>query len=699
MSKDRLAFLDNVLGSRKRLYRQSKWLASDFEDDVWIFKMTANNVASFQIDFNKILLNGTILTDEKNRRLLNTFKYWINASIHHDNTKGRGGSWADATARGVLRKVFYLIDYFLLNDHYLKTTNCGLQAISADNLRLLADSIASNKLSEEHIYGWTERLSKYLIDKTEAEHEALEVCTSDGQQIDLKIITDDQLTQNTLKIPLDRIPQVRSWVWRNGYYNKDRKGEYQFSINTKPIVEFIYGPFTLVGASSTKSIHPILSLGGVGRHVREFPMVPVRTHSESGISYATVKQYKSAMKALLLLKDEAFADEGLLLPNTEAIDAFINYWPDNVYSNRFATLPSKVVFTAIKDAIEFHHQYADSLINSLRKLLPALVEKRASIDGNKQASFTHVISTEEFLGLLDPAIRKLGIKGWTSNKEDERFEALRSNKGLGELIRVYHGGVQIVVAVLMARRQTELASLKVEECLDETRRWLVFGLAKSTRNLEGRRVRIARPIDGLAVEMIEKLIEIQRVYLDAGLINKFGLLYDTVSLLDPAEFVSSTRYKQVLTQSVDMFCDYFETPVRYDGMRYYIRTHQLRRFFAISFFWGSGFGGMDTLRWFMGHTDPEHLYRYITENTPGEVLRHAKAQFLSETIEEHGELKDLISHKYGTGDFTLLNTEELEEYIDDLISEGKVEVEPEFIDDGRGNSYRLMVIIRDVSND
>ena len=263
---------------------------------------------------------------------------------------------------------------------------------------------------------------------------------------------------------------------------------------------------------------------------------------------------------------------------------------------------------------------------------------------------------------------------------------------------MYHGGVQIVVAALMARRQTELASLKAEECLDETRRWLVFGLAKSTRNLEGRRVRIARPIDEMAVEMIEKLIEIQRAYLDAGLISKFGLLYDTVCLLDPANFVSSANYKQSLVHSVDIFCDYFETPVRDDGKRYYIRTHQLRRFFAMSFFWGSGFGGMDTLRWFLGHADPEHLYRYITENTPGEVLRHAKAQFLSETLEEHEGLRELISSRYGTDDFTLLSTDELEEYIDDLISNGEVEVEPEFIEDGSGRSYRLMVITRGTTN-
>lgn len=104
---------------------------------------------------------------------------------------------------------------------------------------------------------------------------------------------------------------------------------------------------------------------------------------------------------------------------------------------------------------------------------------------------------------------------------------------------------------------------------------------------------------------------------------------------------------------------------------------------------------MDTLRWFMGHTDLQHLYHYITENTPGEVLRHAKSQFLAETLNEHTELRELISDRYGTVDFTVLSTGDLEEYIDELILSGEVDLEPEFIDDDNGQSYRILVITRD----
>jgi hypothetical protein len=401
-----------------------------------------------------------------------------------------------------------------------------------------------------------------------------------------------------------------------------------------------------------------------------------------------------ALKALTLLKDEALCDEDLLFPPVEIINAHLEYSPDNVASNRFATLPSQVVLDSVKNAIEFHLQYVEGLVFSLKNLLLKIQEKLAVANEGARTSVAKLISPKEFSALLHPQMQEIGVEKWTISKEKNYFDALRSNKGLGEFIRIYYGSVQIVVSALMARRQAEIVSLKTDSCLDESKRYLVFGKAKSTRLLEGRRVQVARPIDEIAVEMIEKLIEIHEMYLEMGFTKKTGHLFDVISLHNPTKMLSVLNYHHGYAQNLDLFCDYFETPLR-DGKRFYIRTHQLRRFFALSFFWGSGFGGMDTLRWFMGHTDLQHLYHYITENTPGEVLRNAKSQFLAETLNEHTELRELISDRYGTVDFTVLSTGELEEYIDELILSEEVDLEPEFIDDDSGQSYRLLVITRE----
>lgn len=692
MSSDNLAFLENVLGSRKILYRESKWLCSDFEDDVWYFKVTSANVGDFKIDFGIRLSNGTSLTDETNRKLLDTFKYWIIASVHADNTRGRGLAYADATAKNIIVKVLYLIDYFLLNAESFGLIYCGLQAISEDNFKQFTKLQSANKLAAEHIYRWTNTLSELLISKATNLDINFPMQLERSTGIDFSTITDDQINNNKLSIPLELIPRARCWLWENGFYRKN-SGNYEYVIVTTKLSKLLYQSTTLRGASSSKPKHHILSLGDLTIGYREYPRVPVSNDDEELISFSAVNDYRTAARGLLLLRDASLSDDGLLIPPIEVVNSFLNDLPNNISSNRFVSLPSNVVLQSVKNAIEFHFKHADALIYSLGNLMQFLKASRSNLNEWERTSVSKVISTDEFLGLLHPDIRKIGVERWSVSKLENRFEALRRNVGLAELIRVYFGSVQIVLGTLMARRQVELLNLKTEWCLDDSKKYLIFEKAKSTRLLEGRREEVARPIDDIAVEMIEKIIQIQKMYLHHGFIQSLSNLFDTVSLQDPCTLVSSIVYRQSFVQNLDFFCDYFETPLQ-EGKRFYIRTHQLRRFFALSFFWGSGFGGMDTLRWFMGHTDPQHLYRYITENSPGEVLRHAKSQFLAETIDEHFELRELILDRFGTDDFTTLNNSEVEGYIDALISEGEVDLEPEFIEDSHGQTYRLLVVIR-----
>ncbi len=140
-----------------------------------------------------------------------------------------------------------------------------------------------------------------------------------------------------------------------------------------------------------------------------------------------------------------------------------------------------------------------------------------------------------------------------------------------------------------------------------------------------------------------------------------------------------------------------ETPLAQDGKRYYIRQHQLRRFFAMLFFWGSSFGGMDTLRWFLGHSDVEHLYHYITESMPGGVLRGTQAHYATEQLQAYNqsanELADLLEKQFGTQKFDLMDANELDEYIKDLIEEGSVTVKPEFFKAGDGKDYRILITV------
>ena len=113
------------------------------------------------------------------------------------------------------------------------------------------------------------------------------------------------------------------------------------------------------------------------------------------------------------------------------------------------------------------------------------------------------------------------------------------------------------------------------------------------------------------------------------------------------------------------------------------------------FFWGNSFGGLDTLRWFLGHADLEHLYHYITEATPGEVLRGVKAAYLADSLAAgdkgvSNELAAALFSHFGTSEFTILDFQEVETYLETLIENHLLTVEPHFIKVDDLTTYRIV---------
>jgi hypothetical protein len=102
--------------------------------------------------------------------------------------------------------------------------------------------------------------------------------------------------------------------------------------------------------------------------------------------------------------------------------------------------------------------------------------------------------------------------------------------------------------------------------------------------------------------------------------------------------------------------------------------------------------------WLTSHSDVEHLYHYITEAMPGEVLRGVQVQYATEQLKAYykgsEQLADLLEQHFGTRKFDLLSTDELDAYVEDLIKEGQVTVEPEFFKDTDGKDYRILIKIK-----
>ena len=91
----------------------------------------------------------------------------------------------------------------------------------------------------------------------------------------------------------------------------------------------------------------------------------------------------------------------------------------------------------------------------------------------------------------------------------------------------------------------------------------------------------------------------------------------------------------------------------------------------------------------------KHLYHYITESTTGDVLRSVKADYAGQALKqrptEAPDLAELVEKRFGTSKFSVLDSDELDEYVEELMIEGRGEIEPEFFEASEGNGYRILI--------
>jgi len=591
-----------------------------------------------------------------------------------------------------------IVDYFLLNAVRLGIARYGLECLTDGEIRSLLQDLASSSRKNYSIYQWPERLTQFLKEKIVQLDDAISTkAQKDFPALAADIPPDDE---KELGLSDDELVKARVWLWNNKYYkystdNHSTQAVQKFQLITVKLARLIYAD-TLRGCTPKPQIAE-LKLLPEERYKTEFQGVPVSNRTEDKVNVALLSRYCRVLSSLGQL-----GTIGLPVPTT-ALEAITNQqFKDSLSTKateRFKPLPPEVVFSALRGGIEFIIKYGDSIVDAALTTMVAIDQRPEQPD-----------TRSPFLTKLPSKISKaLLVERWSvvryvqvveNNPKRKKYSAIdrrgihsriRSHEGLRELILVLYGAVQICVGTLMARRQGELMDLLAGHAIDITGEYLVFDNRKS--GSLGIRETEARPIPQIGVRAIRMLERLQDGLVIAGIIEKRTnvFAYPKIDGSGLVEMCVAT-----FNRALNVFADYAQLPLDSKGRRYYIRQHQLRGFFAMLFFWGESFGGMDVLRWFLGQLDAEHLYHYITTNTPGEILRGTKARYAVESIRRCGHdhsnaLADFVSGHFGTKYFSVLDSEEVEEYVEDLLIEGKVSVEPEFFDSPHGRSYRIIV--------
>jgi hypothetical protein len=196
--------------------------------------------------------------------------------------------------------------------------------------------------------------------------------------------------------------------------------------------------------------------------------------------------------------------------------------------------------------------------------------------------------------------------------------------------------------------------------------------------------------------MIEELRRFQKLLKRLGVIDDLTDLFATPSPHGHNGLLGCSLH--LYNRHLNFVCDYFESDVTAAGERYYVRQHQLRRFFAIMFFYTNSFGELDTLRWMLGHRDVEHVWRYLSECLEPKDIRMAGARYLTdlainERLENYQNLQELLFGEFGTTSFSLVDENRIEDYLAGMLEEGKVRIEPQFFNDEHGKSMKILFIV------
>lgn len=763
VTNDDYRALDVIANIHNGIYdyndRNPEWLKSEFCSHEWTLEF---GKTSRVISWNSIILDdGLRLTNKKHLKLLNSFKYWITAA---DNPLENGGKLISrTTACNKVNRIITFINAILLHSDGLNLSKLHLQKVN-DDFWL---SILTNYAEFGGVNGIyeTEKRLKALLDQ--ASHS---VTCSDVTHIKKNYpYVERNLSPDEKQLYLEQRDKACAWLFKQGFYRKGHGVHY--TGNGSVINKLLFEGRMLYQGYSVPT-YPELHLKEPTRHT-EYRAVINRDVS-LGTSFNNLSAYIEALRLIHTnLEHEDSATPQVI---SEMVNAgYIKQLVDLKKIGRTRTLPPNFVFRLIRKCYEFskkHLSVANDKSNLLDEVLNVVtVSKHKSTQRasnpcrptqsnsswNEKAhrdmsgSVRGYWFQSEAINCVSSDYRSIGVKQIQSISPSckERHERVRANESLFDLFSVLQGSVQILVGALMARRQSELVQLspynnlspRIDPFSSEAKNAnysLIFRVKKT--GSKGLNAFEERPIPLSIAKFIWQLeqfnIKVEELNLNSGKLSLFNSLNSHLCLLSKT---SHTTYNNHL----DTLSDYIEADlVEYQNgefCRNYVRQHQLRRFFAMAFFWSKGFDGMDALRWMLAHSDLEHLYHYISESETGEVLNGAKASVIVRGVvdstsdlamlEGIEEVRQIVTERI-TGDSSIPITiestseavtdyndesyitiphisqlqkeQEVEAEVLSLLEEERITFEPEFFTvlDSNGNetkSFNLILKIKDLS--
>jgi hypothetical protein len=679
------------------LQETASWLSGDYHSPVW-------TIGSNKINWERGLPNDSLLTDRKNCALLE-FGRRISFEIRNAPTSRKMNDDQHCVH---INNFMCLIDYAVRNQDIYAPHKYLLSRLDPAGLEEFVVLFADGGTSAVSYI--IERIQEKFVSIIAEETRSKKAGISCSYAVPpcLYIHNTQDYKNDTFSISDNHI--IREWLYRNGFYTtikyKDNQILYMI-VNGRKISSFLgkyQNSFTAKVTVFLRQFEYVPSYTNLEmlRRFKNYEYMPANTYSTEELSLLPIceSQFKGLNNTLSSLRRLSGIFEGL--PARPVFDSLAPQAIANQLNIRetqhYRTTPVPIALRTMNEAIRFVLVYGEPLVD-----LTLDFGRKVHSAGAEYSSFDEAFNELSIPSSLIPLkICKArssynNLHGRTGRDDRNQSGAsiaakmVRESMSLEDAIIFLIISVYILTASLTAKRKSAIQNASTN-CVTGTKGQYDITCDLAKVNFEDVRAEITRPIPNLLAIGLELIKRFTEEWTELFGVSKQTKLFWIPYMLGPGNVLTYASVDNLLNR----FSDYIELPIDDNNRRWYIRTHECRRFFAIVFFWQFKYSNLTALQWMLGHADPQHTYAYIKEVLTGSELTQEEARFTSyaiktkESDEGLDQLRSLVMSHFNTFDVNLIEEDDLDLYLESLLEQGYYKIVPHSIKTKAGVSYKIL---------
>ncbi|WP_349735810.1 hypothetical protein [Pseudomonas jessenii] len=363
--------------------------------------------------------------------------------------------------------------------------------------------------------------------------------------------------------------------------------------------------------------------------------------------------------------------------------------------NRTATIPSAVGRKLLGSCCNWMLDVYPKLIGFV-----SLIGQRMIGSPYVDAGLTKRIAIIEADLVIDPDLLEI-VENWRRTPYGPTLgETSQSNMtSTSILLRLHNAVCYVFIGMLGCCRRQEVTELPSLQVGDTDTKNIQVALRKT--GVDNSRRVLDKPMPKIAIDCLASLRDLKSICKNIiipndPLVDKLAFFSFGWNGLAPLD---STAVNGLLTE-ISLIFDLRDD----DNKVWLLRSHELRRYFAMTFFHhGGNENTLPALSWFMGHNNIERTWQYIKEGLTGKELSASEASMATSAVYSDDQtsnvkiLRSTVLKYFGCDSMSMLSKDEVQEYLEMMSGRGFYSARPVQIQCGRQKVFTVLISISEAA--